>query len=1011
MKKLYLWKRDQKDFLPKHQISIIMKLTVTFIFLFSLFVQAIGYSQSSKTNINLKDVQQKNTINGIVIDANTGETLPGVSILIKGSTKGTVTDKKGIFSLINSDPNVILVVSYMGYEKQEIAVNNTNQLTIKLVSSIQKLDEVVVVGYGTQKRKDVTGSVVSIDKQRLENMPNSNFVQALQAAVPGLSISTNSGGAEGNNVSILIRGQKSINGNISPLIILDGIPYNGSISDINPSDIASVDILKDASALAIYGAKSANGVILITTKKGSDMKPVIFYDGYFGSHKYANLPDILRGDDFYNFKATREPNSITFSEKALYNSKKYTNWLDLATRSGQSSQHTFGVRGGSSNFKYYASLSLLDVKGIAINDNFKRMSSRVNLEANITNWLMFGTSTQLSYIDRSGLSPTFSGDYGAYLFNPLTTPYDSLGKLTIYPWPEDTHFVNPLAPTLAKNSDNTYEIFTTNYLQVKFPFVTGLSYRFNIGIEYEGRNINSYYGRNTATGLLLGGSLDQSNTVTKNYTIENIINYDRTFKKHTISFTGLYSYEEDRATANSLTAENFPNDVLTFYQANVALLVMPSASLAKETTISQMARFNYNYDSRYLLTLTGRRDGYSGFGENDKFAFFPSVAVGWNITNEKFFSDNKTFNNLKLRFSYGSNGNTAVSPYQTLAKLSTYTYIDDTKTAPGYVPTSFANPLLHWETSTTGNIGLDFGLWKNRLQGTMDYYSTKTHDLLINRSVSSIQGITTITQNIGKTSNQGFDFSLSSINVQTKDFTWTSNVNFAINRNKIVDLYGDRKSDTLNQWFIGHPIDVRFGYVYSGVWQLTDDTLHTPQGVVHPGYSKVMDVNKDGVINGYDRTIIGNIQPDFTWGFGNTFKYKNFSLSVFAYGVQGRHEVNPLMTDNNVNSGVRYTTAVKNWWTPTNPTNDFYGNMVNATNGLGANIMQNSSFIRIKDISLTYDFKGRILEKSGLSKLRVYVETKNPFTFTKWTGLDPEFSSQQTIPLQKEFLVGVNISL
>ncbi|MEO7444455.1 MAG: TonB-dependent receptor [Ferruginibacter sp.] len=953
---------------------------------------------------------QTTTIKGRVTDAD-GKPLQGVSVNLKRSNSGAITTGNGLYILsFTKKGGDVLVFSSAEFIDQEIVVGSDAEVNVQLERNAQSLTDVVVVGYGTQRRKDVTGSVVSLDKQRLESMPNSNVLQAMEGAVAGLNINTNGGGAEGNNVSIVIRGQKSINGNRSPLIILDGIPYNGSISDINPSDIGSVDILKDASALAIYGAKSANGVILVTTKKGSGGKPVISYDGYFGSQQYDNLPPILMGDDFYNFKITREPTSITSSELAYYNSKKYTNWLDLATRKGSSSQHTLGIRGGNSSVKYYASLSLLDVKGIAINDKFKRLSSRINLDINITNWLTYGTNTQLSFNDRSGLSPTFSGDYGAYLFNPLTTPYDSAGKLTVYPWPEDTYFENPLAPTLAKSRDNTYKLFTTNYLQVKLPFVPGLSYRLNTGIEYQNRDVKTYFGRNTRRGLLAGGSLTQSDNISKNYTIENILNYDRSFNKHNLGFTGLYSYEEDVITNNGLSAENFPNDVLTFYQASVASLVTPSASLAKETTISQMARLNYNYDSRYLLTLTGRRDGYSGFGESEKFSFFPSIAVGWNISNEKFFESNKIVDDLKLRLSYGSNGNTAVTPYQTLAKLSNLTYVDGQTTAAGYIPTSFANPLLRWETSTTGNIGLDFSIIHRRLSGSLDYYHTNTHDLLLNRSVSSVQGITEITQNIGKTSNQGFELSLSSTNFRTQDFSWSSTANLTINRNKIVDLYGNGLSDTLNQWFIGKPINVRFGYENAGVWQINDDTANTPQGLVRPGYAKVRDVNGDGIITGADRTIIGNIQPKFTWGLSNTFTYKNISLYVFAYGVQGSHEVNTLMSDNNVNSGVRYTTVVKNWWTLTNPTNDYYGNIVGA-NSKSAGIVQNSSFVRIRDISLSYDFAGRLLEKAGLSKFRVYLQTRNPFTFTKWTGLDPEFTSQTTVPLQKEFLVGLNVSL
>jgi TonB-linked SusC/RagA family outer membrane protein len=956
-------------------------------------------------------IAQNTVINGKVTDPD-GNPVPSVSVSVKGTKLGTTTKADGTYTLsVIKKGGEILVFTSVGFVDKEMPLGAGNEVNIQLEKSSQSMDAVVVVGYGTQKRKDVTGAVASLDKQRLENMPNSNLLQALEGAVPGVSINTNGGGAEGNNLSIIIRGQRSISGNRDVLIILDGIPYNGSISDINPSDVASVDILKDAAAMAIYGSRSANGVILITTKRGTGGKPTISYDGFYGMQSYANLPPILMGEDFYNFKVTREPASVTFSELANYNAKKFTNWLDLGTRRGQRTQHALSVRGGSNNFKYYASLTYLDVKGIALNDNFKRLSSRINLEANLTTWLTFGTNTQLSYNNRAGLSTTFAGDYGAYLFNPLTTPYDSSGKPTIYPWQEDTFFENPLAPTLAKSKDDTYKIFTTNYIQVKFPFVPGLSYKFNSGIEYQGRDIANYYGRNTRTGLLAGGKLTQSNSVTKNVTLENILAYDRTFGKHTIGFTGLYSYQEDVVTSNGLTAVGFPNDVLTFYQANVASLVTPTAALERRDLISKMGRLNYNFDSRYMLTITARHDAFSGFGAGKKYSFFPAAAVAWNIINESFMANSKAFSNLKLRLSYGANGNTAVSAYQTLAKLSTRTYVDGSATAAGYIPTSFANPQLGWETSKTFNLGLDFGFWKNRLTGTIDYYNTKTEDLLLNRSVSSVQGITTVTQNIGKTANQGFELGLAATIIKGKDFTWTANANLTISRNKIVDLYGNGLDDTLNQWFIGHPIDVNFGYVFDGVWQLTDDTLHTAQGVVKAGYAKVKDINKDGVINALDRTILGKNQPSFSWGMSNTFTYQNLSLYVFVYGVQGREQPNTLMSDNNVNSGVRYTTIKKNWWTKTNPTNDFYANVLNATQGRAVPILQNSSFVRIRDISLSYDFKGKVLAKSGLSKLRVYFQARNPFTITKWTGLDPEFTSQTAVPLQREFLVGLNVSL
>jgi TonB-linked SusC/RagA family outer membrane protein len=949
-------------------------------------------------------------VKGKVTDAD-GNPLQSVSVSVQGKTGGVTTAADGTFSLAaDRTAGDTLVFSYVGFADKKVKAGLTGDVNVVLEKNDQSLNNVVVVGYGTQRRKDITGSVVSIDKQRLENMPNSNFAQALEGAVPGVSVNTNGGGAEGNSLKILIRGQKSITANTDPIIVMDGIPYNGSITDIVPTDIASVDILKDASATAIYGSRGANGVILVTTKRGVNGKPVLSYDGFTGFQDLSNLPPVLMGEDFYRFKVKREPNSVTASEQAHYDAKDFTNWLDLATRTGMRTQHNIGLRGGSGNFKYFVSAGYLDVKGVAINDNFKRFSTRFNLEANMKSWLTFGTNTQLSYDDRKDLAPTFSGDYGVYTFNPLTTPYDADGNLTIYPWPEDKFFANPLAPTLASSADDTYKIFNSNYLLVKVPFVKGLSYRLNAGTELQVRSIDSYYGRNTRTGAQSNGSLSRSNSTIRNYTLENVITYDRSFNKHTISFTGLYGYEYRNAVSNGLNAQGFPNDVLTYHQANVALALQPTAGFTKETLISQMARINYSYNSKYLLSLTGRRDGFSGFGANNKFAFFPVAAIGWNITSEPFFPDTRFINQLKLRVSYGSNGNSAVSPYQTLARLSTRTYVEGVTTAPGYVPTTLANPSLKWETSTQANFALDFAVLNNRVQGTVEFYKTKTKDLLLQRNISTVQGINTVLQNIGATNNQGFELGLTTANIQEKDFSWTSNANLSVNRNKIIDLYGDGKNDTASSWFIGHPIDSRLGYVFDGVWQLKDDTAHTPQGLVHPGYAKVRDLNGDGVINAKDRTIIDKMQPDFTWGFANTFKYKNITLYIFAQGVYGTRAVNSMLSDNNVNAGVRYTTVVKNWWTPDNPTNDFYANVLNATGGLTVPIVENSSFVRVKDISLSYDFSPAILEKLKLSKLRVYVEARNPFTFTKWSGLDPEFTSQNSIPLQKEYLVGLNVS-
>jgi len=998
-------KLEQSNGLIKTCILIYLKIMK------ELFRNIIGLLLWCCLVLPMMAFSQEQTISGKVTDQEDQQAIADVTVTVKGKAIRVSTNSSGNYQIKATNTDV-LVFSFVGYTNKEVRVAEAkgNTLNVMLSSNITNLEDVVVVGYGTQKRSDVTGAVASVDKSRLEQLPNTNFAQALQGSVPGVSVDQNSGGAEGNNNSIVIRGKNSITASNSPLIILDGIPYNGGISDINPSDIESIDILKDASSAAIYGSRGSNGVILITSKKGSRGKPVIAYDGSYGTQSYANLPDMLSPEEFYQYKRTREPNTpVTTSEQAVYDSKNFPDWVDLATRTGSRNQHTLGVSGGGESSKYYVSATYLDVKGIAVNDDFKRMSTRVNLEMNVTKWLTYGTNTQLSYNDRSGIAASFSGDYGAYRFNPLTTAYDAEGNLTVYPWPDDVYFANPLEGTLADNADETYKIISTNYLNVELPFIKGLSYRLNTGVEYTNRDQNTYYGRNTRTGLKDNGTLNQDASIQRNLLVENILNYNNTFGKHTISFTGLYSYQYDNIKGNSLEATGFPNDVLTYYQANVALSKAPEASYAKQTLISQMGRINYSYENKYLLTLTGRRDGFSGFGANKKYGFFPSVAVGWNVLQEPFMKDTGALTNLKLRLSYGSNGNQAVGVYQTLARLSERSYVNGSATAPGYVPTSLANPDLGWETTNSLNVGADFELWKGRLAGTVDAYSSKTHDLLLKRQISPVMGVDTITQNIGKTANKGIELGLNSVNIESKNFSWSSTANISLNRNKIVELYGNGKNDTLNTWFLGKPIDVNYDWVYEGVWQETDDLNASPQPNTKPGYAKVADLNHDGKIDARDKTIIGSRQPSFTWGFGNTFKYKNFSLYIFAQGVVGTNRNNTFLADN-VNSGVRYNTTRKNWWTPDNPTNEYYANDVDA-NIYGVHLFESDSYLRIKDISLSYDLPPSIRDRLKLNRFKIYVNMRNWFTVTKWSGLDPELNTQDAIPLQKEFILGLNIGL
>jgi TonB-linked SusC/RagA family outer membrane protein len=957
--------------------------------------------------------QQGIRVSGTVLD-NTSSPLISVSVTVKGQQGGVVTDVNGKFTTTVPSDASVLVFTYVGYVTEQRTVGATRQFNISMTGDPKGLNEVVVVGYGTQKRKDITGAVVSVDPKRLENLPNNSFTAALEGAVPGLVITQNSGSAEASDNTIQIRGRRSITASNSPLVIVDGIPYNGSYSDINPSDIGSIEVLKDASAAGIYGSRGANGVILITSKKGVAGKPVISYDGTYGIEKIGKLPALLTPTEFYDFKKARNAPLITASEQAVYDSGNFPDYFHLGTRTGNRDQQNISIRGGGNNSHFYVSANYLDVAGVAVNDNFRRLGSQVNVDVDVTSWLTFGTSNNLSYDDRSGLSPTFSGDYSVYTYNPLTTVFNPDGSQKIYPWPEKVYWANPLAPLLAKNANNTYSLFNTNYAIVKLP-LKGLSYRVNAGVRYSSQGNYTYYGRDNKKGLEALGSASRVDDLGTDYTIENLLYYNRTLGKHTIGFTGLYSYENNLATENTLNSSGFPSDVLTYYQANVALLNTPGNSYTKRSLLSQMARLNYSYNSKYLLTLTIRRDGSSAFGEDKKYGIFPIASAAWNISSEDFMKSVTAVSNLKLRVSYGSNGNQAVGSYSTLAGLTQRSYVNGTQSAPGYVPTKLGDKGLHWETTNTFNTGVDFGLFNGRIQGSIDVYSASTHDLLLARSISTVTGVNSIVQNIGKTANKGIDVGITSTNVQKKDFSWQTNLTFSLNRNKIVDLYGTGKNDTLNNWFIGHPINNNFDYQYLGVWQTTDDLTKSPQPNTKAGFAKILDANGDGKITPSDKILLPDTQPAFTYGIGNTFSYRNWSVYVFLQGVQGTTKQNSTLVDD-VNTEVEKNTFAKNYWTPTNPTNDYYANANQVTSYLpniyGVHFYKNASYLRVRDLLLSYNLPKTIMNKLKMNKVKLYVEARNLFLVTPWKGFDPEVGNQSGgVPLQKEVIFGINVSL
>jgi TonB-linked SusC/RagA family outer membrane protein len=680
--------------------------------------------------------------------------------------------------------------------------------------------------------------------------------------------------------------------------------------------------------------------------------------------------------------------------------------VGLATRTGFQQQHNLSVSGGTNGTSYYLGGSLLDVKGVAKNDQFKRYGARVNIDQDVKSWIKIGTNTQATLTDRGGLPASFSD---AFFMNPLTNAFNPDGSLTVTPWPEDIFWNNPLQNLLATNDDKSRRVFSSNYLQVDFPFLKGLSYRFNGGIDYQGRDEGTYYGRNTLMGEKVQGLATTIHTTTNDWTAENILRYTRAFGQHSVDLTTLYSAEGDNLDADHLQSQGFPSDVLTYYQANVGALLTPSYTVIHSRLISQMARLNYSYADRYLLTLTARRDGSSVFGANNKYGTFPSIAAGWNITNEPFWHL-AMVNALKLRVSYGKNGNQAISPYQTLERLGDDSYLNGAQTAPGFIPDTLGNPNLKWETTTTLNFGLDFGLWRDRLHGSVDVYRARTSDLLLDRLISPVEGITSIAENIGKTQNHGVELELSSVNLQHGSFVWTTDFNIAANRNKIVDLYGNGLDDVLNQWFIGQPIDVNYGYKFDGIFQQGDDIAHSAQPTAQPGYVKIVDANGDGQITPADRVFIGSLEPSYTAGLTNTVRYKGFTLSAFLRTVQGVTRANELLSTNLTQADVRRNTIVRQFWTPDNPINTYPSNVDgDASNALGVQFYQDASFIRLQDLSLSYALPPEWTTHFGAESMRLYVDGRNLWTHTKWTGLDPELSSQRAIPLERVIIGGIDV--
>jgi TonB-linked SusC/RagA family outer membrane protein len=962
---------------------------------------------------------QNKTVTGTVVNTETSEPVTNVSVKVKGSSKGTTTDSKGVFSLTVPE-NAVFEISSVGYRPVEIAADFSAPMQIKLAVSNQSLTDVVVVGYGTRKRSDVTGSVSSVGKERLSQLPVTNALQAVQGSVAGVTI-TQGSSVPGSTPRAQVRGANSISASTEPFVVVDGIPFAGSLNDINPADIASIDILKDVSSVAIYGTRGANGVILITTKRGRTGKASISYNAYTGVENFAHTVEPMSPAQYVQKYADWKIQSGTTSTAILPNAFEQANhaagattpWMDRIQQNGVIQNHTLSVSGGNKDVKYYVSGDYLKQKGVIQGYQFQRASIRSNIDATITDYLNAGVNLFFNSNNSDGGRASLTA---ASQLSPYGTFTKADGSYEIYPMFGELLYTNAMLGLTTQRQERSKNMNVNAYAELKPGFAKGLKYRANVGYTFLPTVFRRYEGR--PAGNLIGLA-QVDNGETKNWIIENILSYEKNWGKHRADVTALYSAQETKFFSSSTTASGFINDILDFNNLAAAASTSATSLAFKTNLLSQMLRLNYSFDSRYLFTATARRDGYSAFGSNtNKYGLFPSFAVAWNMSNEAFMKKVDFVNNLKLRVSYGLSGNQSVNPGQTVSTFATVRLPYNGLSTVGVIANVLGNNNLTWESTYGTNLGIDFAILNNKLTGSAEYYSTRTKDLLLFRSIPVITGFTKVWDNLGKLANTGIEVSLKSQNVNGKDFKWETTVNFSSNKNKVVDLYGDGKDDVGNQWFIGKPLGVVYDYKLEGIWQ-TGESPANQDPIAKPGDLKFADLNGSKTITADDRTIIGQSTPKWIGGLTNTFHYKNFHLNIFIQTAQGITKNNPLMDfrdlggRQNLPGEVGYWTAGKT--SSTRPSLTY-------NNSRLYGYAEDASFTRLKDATLSYVVSKALTDKLKIGGATFYLSGRNLATWTKWVGWDAEedfnrnpagtaVNTNNSYPLVRSFIFGANITL
>ncbi|WP_222616891.1 SusC/RagA family TonB-linked outer membrane protein [Flavobacterium kayseriense] len=984
--------------------------------------------------------QTQRKVSGTVFSASDNKPLPGASVMVKGTTNGTSTDLDGKFTLSITGTQNVLSISYMGFQSKEVLATS-NSLSVLLLEDTNTLTEVVVVGYGTQKKSDVTGAVSKIDVEKAIAIPTTNISEMLRGKAAGVQVTLGSA-RPGGSSNILIRGRNSIRGGNDPLIVLDGFPIE-NINDINPDDIASIEVLKDASAQAIYGARASNGVVLVTTKKGKEGKMNINFNSYTTSQRLTKNFDMYNAEEFAQLRreAKRTDNTpsqtylsddlnfngATTPEYINYIAGNYTDWEKTVLKTAFINSNSLSISGGTDKTKIFTSFNYFDQSGLVPSSNYSRGTFRLNIEQKLND----KTSIEANINVASDRQQRESSNLDFITISPFTGPYDADGNLVklLAGANASSSTVNPLWDIRESKTEAKNDYYNINFV-ANHKFTSNFSYKLNTLLSRRFVDEGSYISTIHSRGVALGGIADVASTLREEHLIENILNYKTQIgENHKFDFTAVQSVNQINRSRTNSNGTGFGNNILGYDGITTALNFKVIRDEEQKRISSFLGRARYNLMDKYLLTLTARRDGSSVFSENRKWGFFPAVAAAWQIHKESFLKDSKSIDQLKLRLGYGSVGNQSLDPYTTLGVVTNYPYIFGGVIVGGALPgTVLPNPNLTWETSTTANLGIDFGFFNSRITGSVEYYNTRTTDLLTDISLGGTSGFSSTITNGGESKNSGFEIFLNGNIIRSKNLNWNITTAFTKNKNEliksgIVDIDGNAKDDQSRGRYIGYSINNIRTLVFDGIFQTDAEAAASPQAkpgsttnanltLLRAGSIRLKDVNEDGIVNDEDNVII-NTDPKWYASVSSTLNFKNFELFADVYIVEGATKNNPYLSSFNQGGTLQ---SVRNgikvdYWTPENNSTTFpRPSYASAPANIGTLAVADASYLRLRTLSLGYNFSKSVLDKLHLNNLKLYFTATNLVTITDYKSYSPE-NNPNDFPDTKSLTVGFNLGL